>query len=167
MADNIILSSSVRNNLLSLQNTARLLETTQNHLATGLKVNSALDDPSAFFTASSLNSRANDLNRLLDDVGLAVQTLEAADKGIGAITDLVEAAQATARNALQASAAVTTNASTTGTIGVQISDIAATTTGTGASISADAAATTTSTVARRVRLGRPRRQPFPSVAPKP
>jgi flagellin len=140
MADNIILSSSVRNNLLSLQNTARLLETTQNHLATGLKVNSALDDPSAFFTASSLNSRANDLNRLLDDVGLAVQTLEAADKGIGAITDLVEAAQAAARNALQASSAVVTNASTTGTVGVSVSDVAATVS-TSLSLSADAAAT--------------------------
>jgi flagellin len=140
MADNIILSSSVRNNLLSLQNTARLLETTQNHLATGLKVNSALDDPSAFFTASSLNSRANDLNRLLDDVGLAVQTLEAADKGIGAITDLVEAAQAAARNALQASSAVVTNASTTGTVGVSVSDVAATVSTT-QSLAADAAAT--------------------------
>jgi flagellin-like hook-associated protein FlgL len=126
MADSIILSSSVRNNLLSLQNTARLLATTQNHLATGLKVNSALDDPSAFFTASSLNSRANDLNRLLDDVGLAVQTLEAADKGIGAITDLVEAAQAAARNALQASGPTASAAAVTGS---------------GASITADAAAT--------------------------
>ena len=65
MAD-ITLSSAVRNNLLSLQSTSSLLEDTQNKLATGLRVNSALDDPSAFFTASSLNSRAGDLNRLLD-----------------------------------------------------------------------------------------------------
>ena len=72
MAD-VTLSSAVRNNLLSLQNTSSLLEATQNNLATGQRVNSALDDPSAFFTASSLNSRAGDLNRLLDSVGLAVQ----------------------------------------------------------------------------------------------
>ncbi|MGI9414937.1 MAG: flagellin [Hyphomicrobiales bacterium] len=97
----IILSSAVRSNLLSLQNTAQLLGKTQERLATGLKVNSALDDPSAFFTASALNSRASDLNRLLDSVGLAVQTLEAADAGISAITKLVESAQASARQALQ------------------------------------------------------------------
>ena len=96
-----ILSSSVRSNLLSLQSTADLLGKTQERLATGLKVSSALDDPSAFFTASSLNNRAGDLNRLLDSVGLAVQTLEAADAGISAISKLVESAQASAQQALQ------------------------------------------------------------------
>lgn len=100
MAD-ITLSTAVRNNLLSLQKTADLLGKTQERLATGLKVNSALDDPTSFFTASSLNSRASDLNRLLDSVGNAVQTVTAADEGISAITKLVENAQATARQALQ------------------------------------------------------------------
>lgn len=100
MAD-ITLSNAVRNNLLSLQNTAELLGKTQEKLSTGLKVNSALDDPTAFFTASSLNSRASDLSRLLDSVGNAVQTVRAADEGITSITKLVEAAQATARQALQ------------------------------------------------------------------
>ena len=66
----IILSSSVRSNLLSLQGTADLLGKTQERLSTGLKVNSALDDPASFFTASALNNRAGDLNRLLDSVGL-------------------------------------------------------------------------------------------------
>lgn len=112
MAD-ITLSSAVRNNLLSLQNTADLLGRTQERLATGLKVNSALDDPTAFFTASSLNSRASDLSRLLDSIGLAVQTLDAADKAISAITDLVETAQATARQALQSSSST---AVATGTV---------------------------------------------------
>ena len=97
----IILSSSVRSNLLSLQGTADLLGKTQERLSTGLKVNSALDDPASFFTASALNNRAGDLNRLLDSVGLAVQTIEAADAGISAITNLVESAQASARQALQ------------------------------------------------------------------
>jgi flagellin-like hook-associated protein FlgL len=109
----ITLSSAVRNNLLSLQNTAKLLGQTQERLATGLKVNSALDDPSAYFTAASLNSRAGDLNRLLDSVGLAVQTIKAADEGISALTKLVESAQATARQAQQSSA---TTASVTSTI---------------------------------------------------
>lgn len=114
MAD-ITLSSAVRNNLLSLQNTANLLGKTQERLATGLKVNSALDDPTAFFTASSLNSRASDLNRLLDSVGNAVQTIKAADEGIKAITKLLESAQATARQAQQSSA---TTAVATGTVAV-------------------------------------------------
>lgn len=94
------LSSAVRTNLLSLQSTANALAKTQEKLATGLKVNSALDDPTAFFTASSLNSRANDLSRLQDFVGNSVQTLKAADEGIQAITKLVESAEATARQAL-------------------------------------------------------------------
>src|SRR5690606_25483442 len=102
----ITLSSAVRSNLLNLQNTAQLMGKTQERLATGLKVNSALDNPTNFFTASSLNGRAADLGRLLDSVSNAVQTISAADKGISAITKLVETAQATARQALQ-SAAVT------------------------------------------------------------
>ena len=99
MAD-VTLSSAVRTNLLSLQSTANALAKTQEKLATGLKVNSALDDPTAFFTASSLNSRANDLSRLQDFVGNSVQTIKAADEGIQAITKLVESAEATARQAL-------------------------------------------------------------------
>ncbi|GAB5510969.1 MAG: DUF1522 domain-containing protein [Hyphomicrobiales bacterium] len=112
----ITLSSAVRSNLLSLQNTADLMSKTQERLATGLKVNSALDNPTNFFTASSLNSRASDLSRLLDGVSNATQTLEAADNGITAITKLVESAQATVRQAQQTSATVdTTTAATAGT----------------------------------------------------
>ena len=44
-----------------------------------LKVNSAIDNPSSFFTASSLNRRANDLSSLLDGMQQGVKTLEAAD----------------------------------------------------------------------------------------
>ena len=128
MAD-ITLTSAVRNNLLSLQNTATLLGKTQERLATGLKVNSALDDPTAFFTASGLESRANDLNRLLDSVGNAVQTVRAADEGISAITSLVESVQATARQALQKPAGSTTATTLTGTTAIT-TDTAATVTGT-------------------------------------
>ncbi|MEM6383892.1 MAG: flagellin [Pseudomonadota bacterium] len=103
----ITLSSAVRSNLLSLQNTADLLAQTQERLATGLEVNSALDNPTNFFTASSLNGRAGDLSRLLDGISNATQTLEAADNGISAITTLVESAQASARQALQAPGEVT------------------------------------------------------------
>lgn len=100
---NIQLSSAVRQNLLSLQSTADMMSKTQNRLATGLKVNSALDNPSSFFTASALNNRSNDLSGLLDDMGQSIQTLKAADEGIKSITKLVEAAKGKANQALQSS----------------------------------------------------------------
>src|SRR5690349_13498805 len=98
---NITLSAAVRSNLLSLQNTAALLDTTQTRLATGNKVNSALDNPTSYFTASSLNSRASDLGNLLDSVSNAVQTIQAANDGITSITKLVDSAKATANQAQQ------------------------------------------------------------------
>lgn len=128
MTGEITLSSAVRSNLLSLQKTADLLGKTQGRLATGLKVNSALDDPTAFFTASALNSRASDLNRLQDFVGNAIQTLRAADEGISAITNLVEAAEATARQALQTAGSTSTAVQITGTSTVT-ADTAPTVTG--------------------------------------
>jgi flagellin-like hook-associated protein FlgL len=102
MASNITLSSSVRQNLLSLQSTAELMSSTQNRLATGKKVNSALDNPGNFFTAQSLNNRASDLNSLLDSIGQAQQTLKAADQGITSLTKLVESAKSIAKQARQA-----------------------------------------------------------------
>src|SRR6218665_1578981 len=106
----ITLSKAVRSNLLNLQSTANLLGKAQERLSSGLRVNSALDNPTNFFTAQGLNSRANDLSQLLDSVSNAVQTVAAADKGISAITKLVESAQATARQALQTSATVAATA---------------------------------------------------------
>ncbi|MBS8260203.1 ABC transporter substrate-binding protein [Roseibium polysiphoniae] len=97
----IVLSSAVRENLLSLKSTAKLQSTTQNRLATGLKVNSALDNPNSFFTAAGLNDRASDLANLLDNMGQAVQTIRAADDGLTGITRLVESAKAIANQALQ------------------------------------------------------------------
>ncbi|WP_150525602.1 flagellin [Roseibium sediminis] len=99
----ITLSSAVRNNLASLQATSNLIGKVQERLSTGKKVNSALDDPNAFFTAQGLSNRANDLRTLLDDQGQAIQTLKAADKGISAISDLVDAAKAKANQAIQTS----------------------------------------------------------------
>lgn len=97
----INLSKAVRSNLLSLQNTANLMAKTQGRLATGLKVNSALDNPTNFFTASSLNSRAGDINQLLDGMANGIQTLEAADNGLKAITKTLESMQSTLRQARQ------------------------------------------------------------------
>jgi flagellin-like hook-associated protein FlgL len=110
---NITLSAAVRSNLLSLQNTASLLDTTQTRLATGNKVNSALDNPTSYFTAASLNARASDLGNLLDSVSNAIQTIQAANDGITSITKLVESAQSTANQAQQLSATITTTTAAT------------------------------------------------------
>ncbi len=123
MANDITLSNAVRTNLLSLQNTADLLARTQERLATGKKVNSALDNPTNFFTASSLNARSGDLSSLLDGISNGIQALQAADKGISSITKLIETAQATARQALQTAAGdVAYNLNTYGTVAVAADD---------------------------------------------
>src|ERR1700759_1083460 len=97
----IVLSASVRQNLLSLQSTASLLATTQNDLATGNKVNSALDNPTNFFTAQGLNNRASDIGNLLDAIGNGVQVLQAANTGITSLQSLVASAQSIANQVLQ------------------------------------------------------------------
>jgi flagellin len=97
----ITLSRGVRSNLLNLQRTADAISMTQNKLATGKRVNSALDNPSNFFTASSLTSRAADLGNLLDSMSGGIKTLEAADNGLKAITKTVESMQSTIRQARQ------------------------------------------------------------------
>ncbi len=107
----IVLSASVRQNLLSLQSTADLLSTTQNRLATGNKVNSALDNPTNFFTAQGLNSRASDINNLLDGIGNGVQVLQAANTGITSLQKLVDTAKSIANQALQTNSGYTTKAS--------------------------------------------------------
>lgn len=107
MAD-IVLSAAIRSNLLSLQNTAAALDQTQTRLSTGNKVNSAIDNPTSYFTAQGLNNRASDLSTLLDNQSLAVQTVKAASQGIDAITKLVSQAKATANQALQATVTSTT-----------------------------------------------------------
>jgi len=90
---NIVLTASVRQNLLSLQDTAALLSTTQTRLATGKKVNSALDNPTNFFTAAGLDARASDIGNLLDSIGNGVQVLQAADTGISSLQKLVDTAK--------------------------------------------------------------------------
>jgi flagellin len=111
----IVLSAAVRQNLLSLQSTAQLLATTQNALATGNKVNSALDNPTNFFTAQGLNNRASDINNLLDSIGNGVQVLQAANTGITSLQKLVDTAKSIANQVLQAPTGYTTKSSTTST----------------------------------------------------
>jgi len=124
----IVLSSSVRQNLLSLQSTADLLATTQNRLATGKKVNTALDNPTNFFTAQSLDSRAGDINNLLDGIGNGVQVLQAANTGITSLQKLVDTAKSIANQALQTSVGYSTKSNVSATItGATANDLRGTT----------------------------------------
>src|SRR4051812_4338682 len=124
----IVLSSSVRQNLLSLQSTADLLATTQNRLATGKKVNTALDNPTNFFTAQSLDSRAGDINNLLDGIGNGVQVLQAANTGITSLQKLVHTAKSLANQALQSAVGYSTKSNVSATItGATANDLRGTT----------------------------------------
>jgi flagellin-like hook-associated protein FlgL len=112
----ITLTASVRQNLLSLQSTADLLSTTQSRLSTGNKVNSALDNPTNFFTAQGLNNRAGDINNLLDGIGNGVQILQAANTGITSLQKLVDSAKSIANQALQATSGYSTKSQFSSTI---------------------------------------------------
>ena len=109
----IVLSASVRQNLLSLQSTAQLLATTQNNLSTGKKVNSALDNPTNFFTAQGLDNRASDISNLLDGIGNGVQVLQSANTGITSLQKLVDSAKSIANQVLQSAVGYSTKSTVT------------------------------------------------------
>jgi flagellin len=129
----IVLSASVRQNLLSLQSTADLLATTQNRLSTGKKVTSALDNPTNFFTAQGLDNRASDISNLLDGIGNGVQVLQAANTGITSLQSLVDTAKSLANQALQTTVGYSTKSNVSTTIaGATSADLRGTTTFTNA-----------------------------------
>jgi flagellin len=97
----IVLSGAVRSNLITLQSTAESQARVQERLSTGKKVNSALDNPTNFFTASGLSRRATNLSALLDGMSQGIKTLEAADNAMKSITKTVETMQANIRQARQ------------------------------------------------------------------
>jgi flagellin-like hook-associated protein FlgL len=99
----IVLSGGVRSNLLQLQQTSDLITQTQTRLATGKRVNSALDNPINYFTAQGLTVRANDLNSLLDSMSTGINTIQAANNGITSLTKLVQSAQSLVSQAQQTS----------------------------------------------------------------
>jgi flagellin len=134
----IVLSASVRQNLLSLQSTADLLATTQNRLSTGKKVNSALDNPTNFFTAQGLDNRASDISNLLDGIGNGVQVLQAANTGITSLQSLVDTAKSIANQALQTTVGYSTKSNVAATIaGATASDLRGTTSFTSATASSN------------------------------
>ena len=99
MTGKISLTASMRSNLLSLQNISRQVSSTQNKLATGNKVNSAIDNPSSYYTARSLTNRANDLDSLLNSMGQAVSTIKTASTAISTAADLIEQMSSIAQSA--------------------------------------------------------------------
>jgi len=116
----IVLSAGVRSNLLQLQDTSNLITQTQTRLATGKRVNSALDNPNNYFTAQALDNRAGDLNNLLDSMSTAINTIGAANNGISAITKLVQSAQSLTSQAKQ-----TSDTATKASLSSQFNDILA------------------------------------------
>src|SRR3954471_6243153 len=103
MSADIVLSQGVRSNLLQLQKTSEIITSTQGRLATGKRVNTALDNPINYFTAAGLQNRAGDLGNLLDSMSTGLNTIQAANTGITAITKLGQSAQALASQAMQTS----------------------------------------------------------------
>jgi len=101
MGSDVVLSAGVRQNLLSLQSTAQMMSVTQNRLATGKRVNTALDNPVNFFTSAGLTSRAKDLSSLLDSMENGIKTIEAADNGITSIKETIESMKSTLLQARQ------------------------------------------------------------------
>ena len=90
MAGKITLSNTVRNNLITLQGTAKLIGQTNNRLSTGLKVSSAVDDPLAYFTAKTLNDNGDDFTGVKDNIDQAISTVKTALDAIDAVTDIVK-----------------------------------------------------------------------------
>jgi len=103
----ISLTSAMRSNLVSLQSTEAMLGRTQDRLATGKKVNSALDNPTNFFAARAHTQRADLLNGLKDNIGEAIQTVKSADNGVTAINSLLESIRAVVTQARSANSSTT------------------------------------------------------------
>jgi len=96
----ISLTPGMRANLFSLQQTSKDFEIVQKRLATGLKINSALDDPINFFTAQEHRLRASDLAARKDGMSEAIQTIKAANVGVENINTLIAQAKSLAQSAL-------------------------------------------------------------------
>src|SRR5690349_7113770 len=129
MTSDVVLTAALRNNLLSLQNTQSLIDKTQLRLATGLKINSALDNPQNFFAAQSLSNRAGDLSRLLDGIGQSISSIKQANTAVESLTKLVEQADSVAQQAREAISGAQQEAKVTGGINLKGIDDLTTVTG--------------------------------------
>jgi flagellin len=103
--NDVSLTSGMRSNLVSLQQTVALINRTQERLTTGKKVNSALDDPTNYFVARDHMNRASDLAVRKDGMSEAIQAVKAANAGIEGITKLIDAAKGLTQSARSANTA--------------------------------------------------------------
>ncbi|MEN6487923.1 MAG: flagellin, partial [Smithella sp.] len=99
-SNSVTLTSSISQNLSSLQATQTLMDQTSYRLTTGKKVNSALDDPINYFAAQDNTSKSNDLQRLKDGMSEGIETINTASTGIESISDLIDTAKSLAKSAL-------------------------------------------------------------------
>ncbi|GAN51035.1 flagellar protein [Methylobacterium organophilum] len=143
----ITLSAATRQNLLSLQDTAQLMATTQNRLATGKTVNSALDNPTNFFTSQALDGRSSSLNSLLDGVSNGIQSIQAANQGITSIQKLVDQAKSIANQALSTQLSTTGTAANTYSASTASQTVLLTINGTSVSATVAASSSISATVA--------------------
>ncbi|MCH8835988.1 MAG: flagellin [Proteobacteria bacterium] len=100
----ITLSAAVRDSLLSLQSTTKLINRTQGRLATGLAVASAIDDPIKFFQAKTLSDRATDFGDKKAGIDQGISSLTAALDGTEAIDAIVRQMKGLAVSAKSATA---------------------------------------------------------------
>src|SRR5712691_13456309 len=147
----VALSQGVLGNLLALQQTTSLINTVQNQLATGKKVNTALDNPSNFFLAQGFQTSINNLNTILDNITIGQRTIDETNTGITQLTNLIQSAQGSIAQALGSNptsavlTGTTTSVGTTafttstqlGSIGFAASDAITISDGTGNTITLD------------------------------
>jgi len=89
----ISLSAGMRGALSTLQSNQQLVQQAQLRLATGKRVSSALDNPSSYFRAQNLTSRASNLQNLMDDMTQASSVMQATSKGLDSVKSLIDAAK--------------------------------------------------------------------------
>jgi flagellin len=85
MSGAIALSNGLRNSLNALGSLDADITKTNNRLATGKKVASALDNASIFFQARGFQNKAGSLASIQDGLTTGLKTLEAAGKALEAI----------------------------------------------------------------------------------
>ncbi len=108
-SQNVALTATLRNQLLAIQKTARQVDIASGRLASGKKVNSALDDPNNFFASTALQSEASDFGRLLDGLGQNIEVLRQAQNGLSTIENLLELAESISNEAIIAAGGPSSN----------------------------------------------------------
>ncbi len=102
-SSSLSLDPNVRANLRALNLIETLMEKTEKRNNSGYKINSAIDDPSAYFMSKSLSNRANMLNNLMDSITLAVNTVDSAGGAVASLQDLLDLSKSYANDALDVS----------------------------------------------------------------